>query len=120
MLDLTPHRARPHLSASSVGDYIDCGLLYKFGRIDKIKPEFKSDALELGSVIHLVLAEFYNQRKIGNKLLLKEIHESFEAFWRELAEDNPDIQYSEGKNFETLLLEGKRALDPLVQQAPRK
>jgi putative RecB family exonuclease len=42
MLDLTPHRARPHLSASSVGDYIDCGLLYRFGRVDKIKPEFKS------------------------------------------------------------------------------
>jgi putative RecB family exonuclease len=118
MLDLTPHRARPHLSASSVGDYIDCGLLYKFGRIDKIKAEFKSDALELGSVIHLVLAEFYNQRKVGNKLLLKEIHESFEAFWRELAEDNSDIQYSEGKNFETLLLEGKELLTPWYNKLP--
>ncbi len=118
MLDLTEYRAKPHLSASSTSDYIDCGLLYRFGRVDKIKPEFKSDALELGSVIHLVLAEFYNQRKIGNKLLLKEVQESFEAFWREHAEDNPDIQYSEGKNFETLLLEGKELLTPWYNKLP--
>ena len=63
MLDLTEHRGKPHLSASSVNDYIDCGLLYKFGRVDKIKPEFKPDAMELGSAIHLVLAEFYTQEQ---------------------------------------------------------
>ena len=37
-------RGQPHLSASSVNDYLDCGLLYKFSRIDKIQPEFRSDA----------------------------------------------------------------------------
>ena len=42
----------PHLSASSIGDYLDCGLLYKLGRIDKHKPEFKADALEFGTAIH--------------------------------------------------------------------
>jgi putative RecB family exonuclease len=118
MLDLREFRAQPHLSVSSVNDYIDCGLLYKLSRIDKIKPEFKSDAMELGSAIHLVLAEFYNQRKIGNKLLLKAIHESFEASWRELAEDNPDIQYSEGKDFETLLREGKELLTTWYNKLP--
>ena len=29
-------RQKPHLSASSVGDYIDCGMLYKFGRVDRL------------------------------------------------------------------------------------
>jgi putative RecB family exonuclease len=110
MLDITEFRKKPHLSASSVNDYIDCGLLYKFGRVDKIKPEFKADALELGSAIHLVLAEFYNEKKKGNKLQIKEIHEFFEGSWRELAEDNPEIQYSEDKDFETLLREGKELL----------
>ena len=118
MLDLMEYRAKPHLSSSSVSDYIDCGLLYKFGRVDKIKPEFKPDALEFGSVIHLVLAEFYNQRMVGTKLLLKEIQESFEGFWRELAEDNSDIQYSEGKDFETMLLEGKELLTAWYNKLP--
>ena len=118
MLDLTEYRAKPHLSASSVNDYIDCGLLYRFGRVDKIKPEFRSDAMELGSAVHLVLAEFYNQRMVGTKLLLKEIQESFEGFWRELAEDNGDIQYSEGKNFETMLLEGKELLTAWFNKLP--
>jgi len=114
MLDITDARRKPHLSASSVNDYIDCGLLYKLSRIDKIKPEFKSDAMELGSAIHLVLAEFYKEKKKGIKLQIKEIHEIFEGSWRELAEDNPEIQYSEDKDFETLLRE--RTPDRLVQQ----
>jgi putative RecB family exonuclease len=103
-------RDQPHLSASSVGDYLDCSLLYKFTRIDKLRPEFKSDAMEFGSAIHLTLAEFYKQKMIGEKQLLKEIQENFEGFWRELAEDNDDIQYSEGKDFDTLLREGKELL----------
>jgi putative RecB family exonuclease len=110
MLDLSQIRLKPHLSASSVNDYIDCGLLYKFSRIDRIRPEFKPDALEFGSVIHLVLAEFYRAKLVGNKFPLKEIHETFEALWRETAEDNPDIQYSEDKDFEILLREGKELL----------
>ncbi len=118
MLDLAELRSKPHLSASSVTDYIDCGLLYKFSRIDKIKPEFKSDAMELGSAIHLTLAEFYKQKMVGTKMLLKEIHESFEGFWRELAEDNDEIQYSEGKSFETLLLEGKELLTAWYNKLP--
>jgi putative RecB family exonuclease len=118
MLDLAEYRSKPHLSASSVNDYIDCGLLYKFSRIDKIKPEFRSDALEFGSAIHLVLAEFYKGKMVGSKMLLKEIHESYEAFWRELAEDNTDIQYAEGKSFETLLLEGKELLTAWYNKLP--
>jgi len=117
MLDIAEFRKKPHLSASSVNDYIDCGLLYKFSRIDKIKPEFRSDALEFGSAIHLVLAEFYKQRMIGTKMLLKEIHEGFEGFWRELAEDS-DLQYSEGKDFETLLREGKELLTAWYTKLP--
>ena len=110
MLDLNGFKTKPHLSASSVNDYIDCGLLYKFSRIDKIRPEFESDAMELGSAIHMTIAEFYEAKMIGEKLLLKQIQESFEGFWRELAEDNPKIQYAEGKDFDTLLREGKELL----------
>jgi putative RecB family exonuclease len=118
MLDIHEFKDKPHLSASSVNDYIDCGLPYKFSRIDKIKPEFKPDALEFGSAIHLILAEFYKQRMVGNKLSLKDVQESFEGFWRELAEDNPKIQYAEDKNFESLLREGKELLIPWYNKLP--
>ena len=111
-------RDQPHLSASSVSDYLDCGLLYKFSRIDKIQPEFKSDAMELGSAIHMTLAEFYKRKMIGEKMLLKEVQEYFEGFWRELAEDNPNIQYAEGKDFDTLLREGKELLAVWYAKAP--
>lgn len=118
MLDLSNIRGQPHLSASSVGDYIDCGLLYKFSRIDKIQAEFRPDAMELGSAIHMTLAEFYKQKMIGEKQLLKEVQESFEGFWRELAEDNPNIQYSEGKDFDALLREGKELLAAWYAKLP--
>ncbi len=111
-------RDQPHLSASSVNDYLDCGLLYKFSRIDKIRPEFKSDAMELGSAIHMTLAEFYKRKMIGEKMLLKAIQESFEGFWMELAENNPNIQFSESKDFDTLLREGKELLAVWYSKAP--
>ena len=44
---LSELRQTPHLSASSIGDFIECGLLYKFGRIDRIPMEFVADALDV-------------------------------------------------------------------------
>jgi putative RecB family exonuclease len=110
-------RKNPHLSASSIGDYIDCGLLYKLGRIDKLPPESRSDSLEFGSVIHKVLAERYQQKMMGNLLTAKKLHEIFEKCWREAAEGK-DIQYSEGKDFDTLLLEGKELLTVYHNKIP--
>lgn len=117
-MSLNDLRALPHLSASSIGDYLDCGLLYKFGRIDKLKPEFKADALEFGSVIHLVLAEIHQQKMTGIEMSIKEIHESFEKHWTSIAKDRDDIQYAEGKSFEVLLLEGKELLTVYYHKRP--
>lgn len=112
-------RGVPHLSASSINDYIDCGLLYKFGRILKLKPEFRSDAMEFGSAIHLVLAEYYQMKMIGEELSAKDLHDLFEKHWGNLAEGKDEIQYQEGKSFETLLLEGKELLTTFYHKLPR-
>jgi len=48
-MDLTTLRQQPHLSSSSIGDYVECSLLYKFGRIDRLPMEFASDALKFGT-----------------------------------------------------------------------
>ena len=51
---LSELRKSPHLSASAIGEYVECSLLYRFGRIDKLPFEFRSDNLEFGTVIHRV------------------------------------------------------------------
>ncbi|RJR43947.1 MAG: PD-(D/E)XK nuclease family protein [Desulfobacteraceae bacterium] len=109
-MNLSDLRKGPHLSASSISDYIDCGLLYKFGRVDKLPMEFKSDALEFGSAIHMTLQEYYQFKLCGDVLSLKTVQEVFEMNWRLLAEKRTDIKYAEGKDFETLMREGKELL----------
>jgi putative RecB family exonuclease len=107
---LSELRQTPHLSASSIGDFIECGLLYKFGRIDRIPMEFVADALEFGSTIHRVLESYYQAKMIGDRMTLKDIHGSFENLWREAAEGREDIKYAKGKDFNTLLMEGRDLL----------
>jgi putative RecB family exonuclease len=103
---LSELRQTPHLSASSIGDFIECGLLYKLGRIDKIPMKFKPDALIFGSIIHRVLESYYQAKMIGDRMSLRDIHEFFEKLWREAAEEREDIKYAKGKDFETILMNG--------------
>ncbi len=117
-MDLLELRQEPHLSASSINDYIDCGLLYKFGRLDKLPMEFRSDSLEFGSCIHRVLEEHYRMKMEGKTLSAKELHQIFETCWRETAEGKEDIRYCEGKNFQSLLLEGKELLMVYYNKIP--
>ena len=117
-MDLSELRQKPHLSASSVGDYLECGMLYRFGRIDRLPIEFVSDAMEFGSVIHVVLAEYYQAKITGDRLTLKEIHESFRQHWHRVAEGRTDIQYSDGKDFNTYLMEGVDLLTAWYSKLP--
>ena len=105
-MDLNELRAKPHLSSSSIGDYIDCGMLYKFSRVDKLPREFIPSSLEFGTVIHLVLAEFYRGKMDGYKMLLKEVHESFKNHWLERVKNRNGIQYTDGQDFDTMLNQG--------------
>ena len=81
---LSELRQQPHLSASSIGEYVECSLLYRFGRIDRLPMEFKSEALIFGTCIHRVLEQFYCARMIGEKMLLKDVHQIFETTWTAL------------------------------------
>ena len=87
-MDIQAARKGPHLSASSVTTYLDCGLLYKFSKIDHIQPEYVADALEFGTVIHKVLAEYYQSRMTNDRLTLKQIHELFETYWKQTARES--------------------------------
>jgi len=117
-MDLFELKKSPHLSASQITSYQDCSLGYFFSKIEKRKPEFIADALEYGSTIHKVLGDFYQEKLIGNKLILKELHQLFEEYWREAAEGRDDIKYSNGKDFEILLSDVKDLLTTYYDKIP--
>jgi putative RecB family exonuclease len=115
---LSELRKAPHLSASSISDYIECSLLYKLGRIDRLAPEYHSDALEFGSVIHLVLGDYYQEKISGNKMTLKHVHELFETYWRQTAEKNDTIKYAKGTDFKSYLMQGCDLLTAWYNKLP--
>jgi putative RecB family exonuclease len=118
-MDIAELRKMPHLSASAINDYIDCGMLYKLGRIDRLPLESVSDALVFGTVVHKVLDEFHQEKLIGNLLTLKDLHQGFEKHWRDQAEGRADIQYAEGKSFDIHLMQGKELLTTYYQKLPK-
>jgi putative RecB family exonuclease len=117
-MDLVELRQAPHLSASAINDYLECGLLYKFSRIDRYPRAFRTDSLELGSAIHRTLAEFYRARQNSHEPSLDEVLISFEFYWMDTAEDQSDIQYSPGKDFNSLMFAGKELLKAFYANLP--
>ena len=106
----------PHLSASSINKYIDCGLLYRFSKIDKLQPEFTPDVLLFGSAIHWAIAHINQGRKVGCLLDLPDVIECFEERWTSSVKKTPNIQYSKGKDFEYLLNQGKEIAFSVFQK----
>ena len=117
-MELSELRSTPHLSASSIGDYVECSLLYKFGRVDRLPMEFKSDALEFGTCIHKVLEEYYLEKMSGHRLSLKDVHRIFETTWTKIADGRTDIKYAAGKDFKALLMLGKDLLSVMYNKLP--
>ena len=115
---LSELRHQPHLSASSIGEYVECSLLYKFGRIDRLPMEFKADAMIFGTCIHRVLEQFYSAKMISEKLLLKDIHQIFETTWKGIAADREDIRYTKGNDFKSILMMGKDLLTVWYNKLP--
>jgi len=117
-MDITQLRKQPHLSVSSVNSYIDCGLQYKFSKIEKLKPDFVSDNLVFGSSIHRILAEFNQEKMMGTILSSDELEQMFRKDWKKSAKDNDDIHYSKGKSYRILLNQGVKLLKEFIKSVP--
>ena len=115
---LSELRQMPHLSTSSINEYVDCSLAYKFGRIDKLPMEFKADSLEFGTCIHKVLEYYYSAKMMGDQVLLKDIHEYFVITWLDIARDRSDIRYSEGHDYNSYLMYGRDLLTAWYSKLP--
>jgi len=117
-MNLSELRKLPHLSSSSIGDYIDCGLLYKFGRIDRIPRTFSSDSLEFGSCIHRVLDNFYQGKMINSPLSQKKVLSLFEKYWTQAVGGKLEVKFAKGKDFETYLIDGRELLTTYFEELP--
>ena len=109
-MKLTGFRKGSHLSASAIAEYMECSLSYRFSRIDKLKPEFKSDNMEFGSCIHKALADFHQERMMGNILTCDQLQERFGYHWTVRALDNNEIKYKQENSFNSLMEQGKALL----------
>ena len=117
-MELSELRKLPHLSSSSISDYVDCGMLYKFGRIDRIPRTFTADSLEYGTTAHKVLADVYQGKLLNSPLELKEILKLFEKYWTKAADNNEKIKFADGKDFETYLIEGRELFTTYYNKIP--
>ncbi|ABW68724.1 PD-(D/E)XK nuclease family protein [Desulfosudis oleivorans] len=117
-MDLQELRQQPHLSASAISGYMDCGLSYYLGRIIGVSPDFTPAPLVFGSAVHAVLAEFYQALANGKRLSARTLGALFEHYWQQMAEDRNDIQYKPGQDYASLLLEGKELVVTFCHQLP--
>lgn len=112
-------RSQPHLSASAINEYMECSLSYRFSRIERVEPEFISDAMLLGSVMHKVLEAFHQSRwKEEKKISLEDLLQRFEQQWSETAKKQKEIRYKEGRSYESCLEEGRELIVLYHQRLP--
>jgi len=112
-------RKQPHLSASSINTYLECGLQYKFSKIDRLKPDFRSDNLLYGISIHRVLADFHQQRLIGTIISADDLCDLFDQYWKKSAEGDTSIRYTKKQDFNSILHNGKALLRAYHKSVPK-
>jgi len=109
-MKLTEFRKGPHLSASAIAEYMECSLSYRFSRVDKLKPEFMSDNMTFGSCIHQALADFHQERMMGDVMTVDQLQDRFAYHWTIRASENDEIKYRPENSFQILMEQGKSLL----------
>ena len=119
-MELKELRKKPHLSHSSINSYMECGLYYKFSKIDKLKPQFVADNLVYGITVHRVLADFHQERLIGKLLSADDLCDLFGQYWRDAAQDNESIRYTKSNTYSGILSQGKALLTAYHRHLPKE
>jgi putative RecB family exonuclease len=118
-MELKELRKKPHLSHSSINMYMECGLQYKFSKIDKLKPQFIADNLVYGITVHRVLADFHQERLIGKLLSADDLCDLFGMYWKSAAEDSESIKYSKKNTYDSIMSGGKSAAKAYHRHLPK-
>lgn len=109
-----------HLSYSSVRQYMDCGLQFKFRKVDQLEPEHTSEALVFGLCVHKALAKFHQQRSENKPVNASELADWFEGYFTGAVQNTPKIKYSNGNDFQSCLTQGKKLLEVFHQSLPQE
>jgi len=117
-MNLAQLRKTPHLSASSINTYIECGLQYRLAKVDQLPPEFISDSLLFGTAIHLTLESFHEMRLHGEKMPLSALLNAFEIYWEEQLAKVENLRFKSGNDEKSLLAEGKSLLTVYYDKYP--
>ncbi len=119
-MNLQELRKHPHLSVSSINQYIECGLAYRFGKVDKAQPESNPEALVFGFTIHTCLAEYYAGVDNGINMPVDELTAAFEQRWQSVAQKSGQVSFKEGSSAESLLAQGKALLAVFHREVPKE
>ena len=116
---LSELRQQPHLSASSIGEYVECSLAVHVSDV-LIGCLWNSNQMpwNLAPASIVSLSNIYSAQMIGEKMLLKYVHEIFETTWTAIAADRDDIRYSGDNDFKALLMYGKDLLTAWYNKLP--
>ena len=119
-MNLEELRKSPHLSVSSINQYIECGLAYRFAKVDKARSESNPDALIFGSCVHVALADYYSALSQGDRLPLDKLLDAFEQRWLSVARKKGHITFKQGNTPESLLEQGKALLMVFHEEVPKE
>ncbi len=119
-MNLNELRKHPHLSVSSINQYIECGLAYRFAKVDRAPPESNPEALVFGSTIHACLADYYACAGQGIIMPVDELTSAFEQKWQSVTQKPGQVSFKEGRGPELLLEQGKALLAVFHQEVPKE
>jgi len=91
-----------HFSASSLGNYDECPLKYKFGYVLNV-PMFSTPAADLGGVVHKVMEEMTKREKEGKKPDKKTALEMLGKFWDSSSYQSKKKEEEDKKQAEKLI-----------------
>ena len=104
-----------HLSYSQLALYLECPLQYKLRYLEGITGEGTPAALAFGRAMHQALASFYTDVMEHRPFSLAAFLEVFTVAWTE-ANEEQDIIYREGEDFNSLLKQGQEILKVFARE----
>ncbi|MFC1833953.1 RecB family exonuclease [Thermodesulfobacteriota bacterium] len=80
-----------HLSWSSISNYMQCSLKWRYHYLDRLEPEFTSSALVFGRAVHEAIGAFLQSTLNGDRLTTDNLTDVYRQVW--LSHDGPEIRF---------------------------
>ena len=109
---------RRHLSYSQINQFLRiCPLQYAFQRVMTLQPEFVTESLPFGSVIHRTAEHLWANRMDGKDVTEDDLAGLFAELWKREVADTENLQFQKG-DYDTLLKQGQDMIRVYRQAFP--